>query len=265
MSEKFKSNLINGEWTKNGSQFMSVNPSDTSDQIGPFYESTENDCHLAISSAKNAFESWSESQLEERKKILDQIGDALIKNSQEIGKLIAREEGKTVAEGVGEVYRSGQFFQYFGAEVLRQMGEVATSVRPNIDIEVTREPLGVIGIITPWNFPVAVAAWKIAPAIAFGNSVVLKPSEIVPASASAFAEIIHQSELPDGVFNCVQGSGDVGQIITNSKNIDGISFTGSVRTGKQIAQNAMKNMVRIQMEMGSMTESVGLHGPKRTF
>ena len=259
MSEKFKSNLINGEWIENGSQFMSVNPSDISDQIGPFYEATENDCQLAISSARNAFKLWSQSQLEERKKILDQIGDALINNSQEIGKLIAREEGKTVAEGVGEVYRSGQFFQYFGAEVLRQMGEVTTSVRPNIDIEVTREPLGVVGVITPWNFPVAVAAWKIAPAIAFGNSVVLKPSEIVPASASAFAEIIHQSELPDGVFNCVQGSGDVGQIITNSKNIDGISFTGSVRTGKQIAQNAMKNMVRIQMEMGSKNALVVLN------
>ena len=148
-----------------------------------------------------------------REKNTDQIGDALINNSQEIGKLIAREEGKTVAEGVGEVYRSGQFFQYFGAEVLRQMGEVTTSVRPNIDIEVTREPLGVVGVTTPWNFPVAVAAWKIAPAIAFGNSVVLKPSEIVPASASAFAEIIHQSDLPDGVFNCVQGSGDVVKLL----------------------------------------------------
>ena len=172
MSKKYKSNLINGEWTENGSQFMSTNPSETSDQIGPFFEATEDDCDLAISSARNAFESWSKSQLEERKRILDQIGDVLIKNSQEIGKLIAREEGKTVSEGVGEVYRSGQFFQYFGAEVLRQMGEVTTSVRPDIDIEVTREPLGVVGVITPWNFPVAVAAWKIAPAIAFGNSVV---------------------------------------------------------------------------------------------
>ena len=110
MNKKHKSNLINGEWTENGSQFMSVNPSDTSDEIGPFFEATENDCHLAISSARNAFKSWSKSQLEERKKILDQIGDALINNSQEIGKLIAREEGKTVAEGVGEVYRSDSFF-----------------------------------------------------------------------------------------------------------------------------------------------------------
>ena len=252
MKKESHSNLINGKWSQKGPSFLSINPSDTTDTIGSFHEATEEECLQAINSAKTAFKSWSQSELEERKKVLDKIGNELIEKSEELGELIAREEGKPIPEGIGEVYRSGQFFQYFAAEVLRQMGETAASVRPNINIEVTREPVGVIGVITPWNFPIAVAAWKIAPAIAYGNTVVLKPSEIVPASAAAFSEIMHESGLPEGVYNCIQGRGDIaGQIVTASKDIDAISFTGSVKTGNIIAQNAIKNMTRIQMEMGS--------------
>jgi aldehyde dehydrogenase (NAD+) len=254
------SNLINGQWLNNGQSFTSINPSDTTDCIGTFNAASKEDSLLAIKSARNAFDEWSASSLEERKKILDCIGDELINRSAEIGELIAREEGKPLAEGVGEVYRSGQFFQYFGAEVLRQMGELAISTRPNVNVEVTREPLGVIGVITPWNFPTAVAAWKIAPALAFGNCVVLKPSEIVPASAVSFADILHRSGLPKGVFNCIQGPGSIaGETLTESKDIDAISFTGSVKTGNLIAQRAIKNMTRIQLEMGSKNALVILN------
>ncbi len=255
-----KSNLINGKWIDNGPSFTSINPSDTSDCLGTFYAATKEDCNLAIKSANIAFIEWSQSELEERKEILDCIGQELIERSNELGELIAREEGKPLAEGIGEVYRSGQFFQYFGAEVLRQMGEITPSVRPNVNVEVTREPLGVIGVITPWNFPIAVAAWKIAPALAFGNSVVLKPSEIVPASAYAFADIVHRSGLPKGAFNCIQGPGNIaGEILAKSKDIDAISFTGSVKTGTSVAHHAIKNMTRIQLEMGSKNALVVLN------
>ena len=254
------SNLINGQWLKHGQSFTSINPSNTKDCIGTYHAASKEDCLLAIKSARDAFDKWSNSSLEERKKILDGIGNELIDRSAEIGELIAREEGKPIAEGIGEVYRSGQFFQYFGAEVLRQMGELATSTRSNVNVEVTREPLGVIGVITPWNFPIAVAAWKIAPALAFGNCVVLKPSEIVPASAIAFADIVHRSGLPKGVLNCVQGPGSIaGETLTESKDIDAISFTGSVKTGNLIAQKAIKNMTRIQLEMGSKNALVILN------
>ena len=129
------------------------------------------------------------------------IGDELIARKEELGELLSREEGKPLAEGIGEVNRSGQFFHYYAAEVLRQMGETAASVRPGIDIEVHREPVGVVGIITPWNFPMATAAWKIAPALAFGNAVVFKPANLVPASAWALTEIISRQGLPAGTFN----------------------------------------------------------------
>ena len=134
------------------------------------------------------------------------IGDELIARKAELGELLSR-EGKTLAEGVGEVHRSGQFFHYYAAEVLRQLGETADSVRPGVEIEVRREPVGVVAIITPWNFPMATAAWKIAPALAFGNAVVFKPANAVPASAWALTEIIARQPLPAGAFNLVMGSG----------------------------------------------------------
>ena len=252
MAENIGNNLINGEWVKSDDYFESINPSDTSDIVGTFSAATPSDCQLAIDSARSAFSEWSKSSLEQRKAVLDFIGDELIQHSEELGYLLSREEGKPLAEGIGEVVRAGQFFQYFGAEVLRQIGETTPSVRPGVEIDVTREPLGVIGIITPWNFPVAVAAWKIAPALAFGNSVILKPSGMVPASACALSKILHQSNLPAGTFNLLLGSGKVaGQAICQSNNIDAISFTGSVATGRHIAQDAITNMTRIQLEMGS--------------
>jgi acyl-CoA reductase-like NAD-dependent aldehyde dehydrogenase len=260
MSGDVYRNYINGQWLDGKNITTNLNPSDTSDIVGHYAKGDADDCVTAIASANNAFVSWSQSALEARKAILDMIGNELIERKEEIGAVLAREEGKTLAEGIGEVGRSGQFFQYYAAEVLRLMGENTASVRPGIDVEVHREPLGVVGIITPWNFPMAVAAWKVAPALAYGNCVVLKPAELVPASAWILAEIISRSGLPAGAFNLVMGSGrEVGEKLTSSSGVDAITFTGSVDVGRHIARNCIENMSRIQLEMGSKNALVVLN------
>jgi len=260
MSQQVHGNYIDGAWTADGDEFQSINPSDTSDVVGRFTGGSKADCEAAIAAARKGFPVWAATPLEQRKAALDFIGNELLERSEEIGRIVAREEGKPLAEGIGEVARSAQFFQYYGAEVLRQMGEIANSVRPGVEVDVMREPLGVIGVITPWNFPIAVAAWKIAPALAFGNSVVLKPAELVSVSAWVLAEIISRSGLPDGAFNLVMGSGSViGEAMAKSADIDGISFTGSVSIGRRIARNAVDNMTRVQLEMGSKNALVVLN------
>ena len=259
MSQTMFQNYINGQWVGSSAVIENINPSDTSDVVGHYAKASSEDCLAAIAAADTAFDDWSQSGLEQRKQVLDFIGAELIARSGEIGEILAREEGKTRAEGVGEVYRSGQFFQYYGAEALRLMGENTQSVRPGVDVEVHREALGVIGIVTPWNFPMAVAAWKVAPALAYGNAVVLKPAELVPASAWILADIISRSGLPAGVFNLVMGSGrDVGETLCTSPDIQAVTFTGSVGVGRHIARNAIDNMARVQLEMGSKNALVVL-------
>jgi aldehyde dehydrogenase (NAD+) len=259
MSQTMFQNYINGQWVGSSAVIENINPSDTGDVVGHYAKASSEDCLAAIAAANTAFDDWSQSGLEQRKQVLDFIGAELIARSGEIGEILAREEGKTRAEGVGEVYRSGQFFQYYGAEALRLMGENTQSVRPGVDVEVHREALGVIGIVTPWNFPMAVAAWKVAPALAYGNAVVLKPAELVPASAWILADIISRSGLPAGVFNLVMGSGrDVGETLCTSPDIQAVTFTGSVGVGRHIARNAIDNMARIQLEMGSKNALVVL-------
>lgn len=259
MNQEMFQNYINGQWVGSAAVIENINPSDTSDVVGHYAKASPEDCLTAIAAANAAFDGWSQSGLEQRKQILDFIGAELIARSGEIGEILAREEGKTRAEGVGEVHRSGQFFQYYGAEALRLMGENTQSVRPGVDVEVHREALGVIGIVTPWNFPMAVAAWKVAPALAYGNAVVLKPAELVPASAWILADIISRSGLPAGVFNLVMGSGrDVGETLCTSPDIQAVTFTGSVGVGRHIARNAIDNMARVQLEMGSKNALVVL-------
>ena len=259
MNQEMFQNYINGQWVGSAAVIENINPSDTSDVVGHYAKASAEDCLTAIAAANAAFDGWSQSGLEQRKQILDFIGAELIARSGEIGEILAREEGKTRAEGVGEVHRSGQFFQYYGAEALRLMGENTQSVRPGVDVEVHREALGVIGIVTPWNFPLAVAAWKVAPALAYGNAVVLKPAELVPASAWILADIISRSGLPAGVFNLVMGSGrDVGETLCTSPDIQAVTFTGSVGVGRHIARNAIDNMARVQLEMGSKNALVVL-------
>ncbi|NIM69091.1 MAG: aldehyde dehydrogenase family protein [Xanthomonadales bacterium] len=250
---------IHGEWVRSGPVFDSENPSDLDDPIGRFHAARTEEVEAATEAARQAFHAWSFSALETRQEILDRIGQALCASADELGLLVAREEGKTVAEARGEVFRAGQFFRYYAAEALRPTGELVPSVRPGVQVEVTREPVGVVGIITPWNFPVAVAAWKVAPALAYGNCVILKPSEKTPAAACALAEIIARSDLPDGVFGMLNGDGaGAGQALCSSPGIDAVSFTGSVATGREIARVATERMVKVQLEMGSKNALVVL-------
>jgi alpha-ketoglutaric semialdehyde dehydrogenase len=248
---------INGFWVKGTSTVENINPSDISDNIGNVAQASVEQVNEAITAAKIAQPLWEKTPLEHKVNVLQSIGDELIQRCEELGELLAREEGKSKAEGKGEIYRSGQFFQYYAAEVLRQIGENATSVRPGININITREAVGVIGIISPWNFPTATAAWKIAPALAFGNAVIWKPANLTPASAVALTEIISRQNIPAGTFNLVLGSGGVvGNTLINSKNINAISFTGSVETGRKIAVATAANFVKCQLEMGSKNSLV---------
>ncbi len=241
--------LINGEWIDSGEQSANINPSDISETVGHMASATEAQVADAIAAARAAQPGWEAVKLEEKKNMLYDIGQELIDRCDEIGTILSREEGKPFAEGRGETFRAGEFYQYYAAECLRQIGESAASVRPGIHIDITREALGVVGLITPWNFPIAIAAWKMGPALAYGNTVVLKPSEVTPATAHLLGEVLHK-HLPPGVFNMVQGDGKIGAALSSGK-IDGVSFTGSVSTGRKIAAAAIQNMARIQCEMGS--------------
>lgn len=252
MSHKTYNNYIDGQWCEGHATLGNYSPSDTGDLIGQYHQTSAEQARQAIQAARAAQPLWAASGLESRQQVLMAIGDELIARKEELGELLSREEGKPLAEGIGEVNRSGQFFHYYAAEVLRQMGETAASVRPGVDIEVHREPVGVVGIITPWNFPMATAAWKIAPALAFGNAVVFKPANLVPASAWALTEIISRQGLPNGTFNLVMGSGaDVGEALIESAEIDALTFTGSLQTGRRVAVATAGNLVRCQLEMGS--------------
>ena len=244
---------IDGNWINTTENVANINPSDTNDVIGHYAQASEAQVEDAITAANRAVQQWGQSPLESRYQMLTAIGNELIERSGELGELLAREEGKTRAEGVGEVYRSGQFFHYFAAEVHRQIDDRAESVRPGIEIETRREPVGVVVIISPWNFPMATAVWKIAPALAFGNSVIFKPANLVPGSAWALTEIIaRQSALPAGAFNLVMGSGSkVGNTLINSDRIHAVSFTGSLPVGRQVATATAANLVKCQLEMGS--------------
>ena len=247
-----KNNFLAGEWLAGDTSVENRNPSDLSDVIGHFAQASSSQLTKALDAARSAQKIWAATGLEARQTVLMNIGNELMERSAELGTLLSREEGKPLAEGKGEVYRAGQFFTYYAAEVLRQIGDTADSVRPNIEIDVRREPVGTVAIVSPWNFPTATAVWKIAPALAFGNAVIWKPANLVPASAVALSEIISRQDLPAGLFNLVMGAGgSIGQQLIESPAIDAISFTGSVEVGKQIAQSAIGNLTKIQMEMGS--------------
>ncbi|MBL8709395.1 MAG: aldehyde dehydrogenase family protein [Rhodospirillaceae bacterium] len=245
-------NYVAGEWRAGASAIENRNPSDTADIIGQFAQADRGQVVEAIESARLAQPQWAATGPERRYDILMNIGQTLMARAGEIGQLLSREEGKPLAEGRGEVYRAGQFFTYFAAECLRQMGDVTDSVRAGVEIDITREPVGVVALITPWNFPVATPAWKIAPALAFGNAVVWKPANLTPASAVALATVLSEAGLPPGVFNMLLGPGSaVGRQLAESPNVDAISFTGSVAVGREIAALAMGSMKKMQMEMGS--------------
>jgi alpha-ketoglutaric semialdehyde dehydrogenase len=251
-------NLIAGEWV-GGDGIANINPSNTGDVVGEYARATADDAKAAIAAAKAAFPAWARSGILERHAILKKTADEIMARKDELGRLLSREEGKTLAEGIGETVRAGQIFEFFAGECLRLAGEVLPSVRPNIGVEITREPVGVVGIITPWNFPIAIPAWKIAPALAYGNTVVFKPAELVPGCSWAIVDILHRAGLPKGVLNLVMGKGSVvGQAMLDSPDVQAITFTGSVGTGKRVAMASVEHNRKFQLEMGGKNPFVVL-------
>jgi aldehyde dehydrogenase (NAD+) len=252
-------NYIAGEWIGGGQGAENINPSNTGDVVGIYPRADVETTRRAIAAAKQAFPGWSRSSIQARHDILKKVGDEILARKEEIGTLLAREEGKTLPEAIGETARAGQIFLFFAAECVRLAGEKIASVRPNIDVEITREPLGVVGIITPWNFPIAIPAWKIAPALAYGNCVVFKPADLVPATAHALSEIIVKAGIPPGVFNLVMGRGSVvGDTLIKHEDVAAITFTGSVATGRRIAADCVAGMKKFQLEMGGKNPLVVL-------
>ena len=252
-------NLIAGEWVESTQAAEDINPSNTADVVGLFSRADARAAEHAIAAAGKAFPAWARSGIQQRHDILKRIGDEILARKDELGRLLAREEGKTLGEAVGETVRAGQIFLFFAAECVRLAGEKIASVRPGVDIEVTREPLGVVGLITPWNFPIAIPAWKIAPALAYGNCVVFKPADLVPATAHALATVIANAGIPPGVFNLVMGRGSVvGETLIRHPDVAAISFTGSVATGRAIAHACVAGMKKVQLEMGGKNPLVVL-------
>ena len=252
-------NYINGEWVAGTSWTANRNPSDLSDVIGEYAQADAEQTNAAVAAAARASGAWALSSIQDRANILDKVGTDILARKDELGRLLAREEGKTLPEGIGETARAGHIFKFFAGEALRLSGEKIPSVRPGVDVEITREPVGVVGLITPWNFPIAIPAWKIAPALAFGNTVVFKPAQWTPGCAWVLAEILAAAGIPPGVFNLVMGSGSVvGETLVNHPDVAALSFTGSMETGRSIAAKAIARMAKIQLEMGSKNPLVVL-------
>jgi aldehyde dehydrogenase (NAD+) len=252
-------NYIAGAWAEAAEPAPNINPSNLSDVVGEYARANETQVRAAIAAARAAFPAWSRGGVQARADTLDKIGNEILARRDELGALLSREEGKTKPEGVGEATRAGYLFKFFAGEVVRQAGEVLPSVRPGIKVEITREPVGVVGIITPWNFPIAIPAWKIAPALAYGNCVVFKPADLVPGCAWALAEIIARAGAPSGVFNLVMGRGSVvGEVLSNDPGVDAVSFTGSAAVGRRVAQNCAARLAKVQLEMGGKNPQVVL-------
>ena len=244
-------NLIGGEWTDGTDVSENINPSNTDDVVGRYARADAAQTQKAIAAAKSAAHEWARSNPMKRHDVLAAAAAEIFARKAELGDLLAREEGKTLAEGVGEAARAGQICDFFAGEALRLAGELVPSIRPGVEIEITREPMGVVGIISPWNFPIAIPAWKIAPALCYGNAVVFKPADLVPGCAWALVDILQRAGLPEGVLNLVMGRGSVvGEAILDSPDVHAVSFTGSVETGKHVAAKCAEYMRKVQLEMG---------------
>ncbi len=252
-------NFINGEWVEGKGVRENVNPSDITDIVGEYAQADKAQTENAIAAAKAAQPAWAAATPQVRADALEFIGTELLARKDEIGRLLSREEGKPLSNGIAETTRAAQIFKFFAQETLRVEGVAIASVRPGVDVTITREALGVVGLICPWNFPIAIPAWKMAPALAFGNSVVFKPADLVPGSAWALAEIVSRSGIPKGVFNLVMGRGSVvGQAMLESRDVNAVSFTGSVETGAKVAMACASRGAKFQLEMGGKNPLVVL-------
>ena len=248
---KLSKNYIGGEWVAGEGATKNLNPARPAEVVGEYAAGTADDVDKAVAAARAALPEWSRTTPQQRHDLLDAVGGRIAARAEEIGTILAREEGKTLPEAIGETMRAAQVFKFFGGEALRQAGELIPSVRPGIDIEVTREAVGVVGLVTPWNFPIAIPAWKSAPALAWGNCVVLKPAGLTPACAHILAGLLDECGAPPGVFNLVMGSGAVvGDALVSHGGVDAVSFTGSVETGSAIAVHCGQNQTKVQLEMG---------------
>ena len=226
---------IGGERVAAATPVRSINPSDINDIVALAPNAGATEVAQAVEAARGAFPAWSEATPELRSDVLDRVGTSLLARREELGRLLSREEGKTLAEGIGEVARAGRIFKYFAGEALRRHGQNLESVRPGVEVQTYRQAVGVFALIAPWNFPIAIPAWKSAPALAFGNTVVLKPASLTPATAAALADIIHESGAPAGVFNMIFGGGAAGDALIRHPGVDGVSFTGSQTVGAKVA------------------------------
>jgi len=244
-------NYIGGTWVGSAETTRNINPSNTDDIVGEFARADSAAVEEAVAAAHSGAARWRESTPQERFDVLDAVGSEILGRRDELGRLLAREEGKILSEATGEVTRAAHIFKFFAGEAVRTAGEHIRSTRPAVEIDVLRHPLGVVGLITPWNFPIAIPAWKIAPALAYGNAVVFKPAELAPACSWHLADMLSRTQLPPGVFNLVMGRGSlVGELLVDHPGVDGISFTGSVENGRHIAERCARRMARVQLEMG---------------
>lgn len=254
-------NLIAGEWVDagNGATFENRNPAKVDEVIGAFPSSTAEDVQRAIAAAKAALPAWANMPAPARGAILDKASQIIDARQKELAEILTREEGKTRAEATGEVLRARDIFKYYAGEGWRAGGDVIPSNTGGELLYTRREPLGVVALVTPWNFPIAIPAWKMAPALIYGNTVVFKPASFAPEIAYRLVEVLVEAGLPKGVVNYVTGSGRlVGDVLVGSKDLSGISFTGSYSVGMKIYEKAMPNLTRVQLEMGGKNPMIVL-------
>jgi acyl-CoA reductase-like NAD-dependent aldehyde dehydrogenase len=249
--------FIDGEWRSSDCWEPNRNPSDLSDVIGEYAWASTAHVEEALAAARRAAERWSRTNPQFRSDVLRKAAAALYARAEELGTLLAREEGKIRKDGIGEVTRAAQIFHFYSGEPVRHAGRFLPSLRDDMNIIVDYEPLGVVSLITPWNFPMATPAWKIAAALAYGNCVVFKPSEVTPACAVALTEILMEAGLPPGVLNLVMGPGaELSDALIGGA--DGVSFTGASATGRKVLERAAKSMVKVQLELGGKSPLVVL-------
>ncbi len=249
-------NLVAGAWVASPTATANINPSNTDEIVGHYADATPDQVSQAAEAARRAASSWGRAPFADRANLLYSTANAIDAQRAPLALLLSREEGKALRDATGEVARAADIFRFYAGEVYRMGGDSIGSVRLGVSVDVMHEPVGVVGLITPWNFPMAIPAWKIAPALAYGNAVLYKPSELVPACAWALSEIIHNAGAPAGVFNLLMGGGDTGRLIVDA--VDAVSFTGSVATGTAVAAQAVRRMIPAQCELGGKNPLVVL-------
>jgi acyl-CoA reductase-like NAD-dependent aldehyde dehydrogenase len=249
--------LIDGRWQGSDRWEPNRNPSDLSDVIGDYAWASVDQAKEALEAARLALTSWSRSNPQLRSDVLRNAANAIYDRADALAKLLAREEGKVLRDANAEVIRAAQIFHYYSGESIRHPGGFFPSLRDGVNIIVDYEPVGVVVAITPWNFPLATPAWKIAAALAYGNTVIFKPSEVTPACAVALTEILIETGIPGGVFNLVMGSGgQLGDTLIAGANA--VSFTGSTPTGRTVLNRAANTMTKVQLELGGKSPLVVL-------